>query len=71
MFEIKDKPRMVERALLVSAYIKAEEKEEASSLLEELGELVDTLGIPVVERMLIHHRENNAKLLLGIGPAVN
>lgn len=60
---------MVERALLLSAYIKAEEKEEASSLLEELEELVDTLGIPVVERMLIHHRENNAKLLLGSGKA--
>src|SRR5271154_171662 len=69
MFEIKDKPRIVERALLVSAYIKAEEKEEAASLLEELEELVDTLGIPVVERMLIHHRENNAKLLLGSGKA--
>ena len=69
MFEIKDKPKMVERALLVSAYIKAEEKPEASSLLEELGELVDTLGIPVVDRMLIHHRENNAKLLLGSGKA--
>jgi GTP-binding protein HflX len=69
MFEIKDKPRMVERALLVSAYIKAEEKLEASSLLEELEELVDTLGIPVADRMLIHHRENNAKLLLGTGKA--
>src|ERR1700677_3999495 len=69
MFEIKDKPKMVQRALLVSAYIKAEEKPEASSLLEELEELVDTLGIPVVDRMLIHHRENNAKLLLGTGKA--
>lgn len=69
MFEIKDKPKMVERALLVCAYIKAEERAEASSLLEELEELVDTLGVPVVERMLVHHRENNAKLLLGSGKA--
>lgn len=67
MFEIKDKPR--ERALLISAYIKAEEKAEAASLLEELEELVDTLGVPVVDRMLIHHRENHAKLLLGSGKA--
>ena len=69
MFEIKDKPKMVERALLLSAYTKAEERAEASSLLDELGELVDTLGIPVVERMLVHHRENHAKLLLGSGKA--
>ena len=69
MFEIKDKPKMVERALLLSAYTKAEERAEASSLLDELEELVDTLGVPVVERMLVHHRENHAKLLLGSGKA--
>lgn len=69
MFEIKDKPKMAGRALLLSAYTKPEERAEASSLLEELGELVDTLGIPVAERMLIHHRENHAKLLLGSGKA--
>jgi len=60
---------MVERALLISAYTKAEEKAEAESLLEELEELVDTLGIPVVDRMLVHHRENHARLLLGTGKA--
>jgi len=69
MFEIKEKPKMVERAFLISAYTKAEEKEEAGSLLEELEELVDTLGIPVIDRMLVHHRENHAKLLIGTGKA--
>jgi len=69
MFEIKEKPKMVERALLISTYTKAEEKEEAESLLEELEELVDTLGIPVIDRMLVHHRENHAKLLIGTGKA--
>ena len=60
---------MVERALLVSAYIKTDEKLEAQSLLEELEELVDTLGVPVVERLLVFHRENHANLLLGSGKA--
>lgn len=69
MFEIKEKPKMVESALLVSAYTKAEEKSEAESLLEELEELVDTLGIPVKDRILVFHRENHAKLLLGTGKA--
>ncbi|MBA2743412.1 MAG: GTPase HflX [Chthoniobacterales bacterium] len=60
---------MVERALLVGAYIDADKKEEAQSLLEELEELVDTLGIPVVERKLISHRENHARYLIGSGKA--
>ncbi len=69
MFEIKAKDKMVERALLVGAYIDAEKKPEAQSLLEELEELVDTLGIPVVERKLISHRENHARYLIGSGKA--
>jgi GTP-binding protein HflX len=69
MFEIKDRPKMVTRALLVNAFTKTEEKTEAASLLEELGELVDTLGIPVVDRMLVHHRQTHAKLLIGSGKA--
>ena len=60
---------MVERALLLSTYTKAEEKHEAASLLEELGELVDTLGIPVIDRQLVHHRENHARYLIGSGKA--
>ena len=69
MFEIKEKPKMVERALLVSAYTRALEKPEAQSLLEELEELVNTLGVPVVERLLVFHRENHANLLIGSGKA--
>ncbi len=69
MFEIRAKDKMVERALLVGAYINAEKKPEARSLLEELEELVDTLGIPVVERKLISHRENHARYLIGSGKA--
>ncbi len=68
MFEIKA-DKMVERALLVGAYVEASDKYEAQSLLEELEELVDTLGIPVVERHLVHHRENHPRYLIGSGKA--
>ena len=60
---------MVERALLVGAYVDAAEKHDAQSLLEELEELVNTLGIPVFDRMLVHHREAHARYLVGTGKA--
>jgi hypothetical protein len=69
MFETKDTPKTVERALLVGAYTVASEKSAAQSLLEELEELVGTLGIPVIDRMLVFHREAHARLLLGSGKA--
>ncbi len=68
MFDTKESKR-VERALLVGAYTQPEDKAEAQSLLEELEELVDTLGIPVIERRLVHHRETHARYLLGSGKA--
>ena len=69
MFETKDTPKTVERALLVGAYTAASERSAAQSLLEELEELVCTLGIPVIDRMLVFHREAHARLLLGSGKA--
>ncbi len=69
MFEIKAREKMVERALLVGAYTDSSARDEADDLLTELGELVRTLGIPVVERQLVFHRESHAKLLMGTGKA--
>ena len=69
MFEIKPREKMVERAVLVGAYMDAGGREEAEDLLQELGELVQTLGIPVIDRILVHHREAHARLLLGTGKA--
>jgi len=69
MFEIKAREKMVERAVLVGAYIDPAEKASAQELLEELEELVRTLGIPVVDRILVHHREAQARLLIGSGKA--
>ena len=69
MFEIRAKEKMTERALLIGAYTDTSKKADAQSLLEELEELVDTLGIPVIERKLVHHRENHARYLIGSGKA--
>lgn len=69
MFEIKEKAKMTERALLIGAYTDTAKKADAQSLLEELEELVDTLGIPAIERQLVHHRENHARYLIGSGKA--
>lgn len=60
---------MVERALLVGAYSDPAAEADARDLLEELEELVRTLGIPVVDRMLVFLREPQARLLLGTGKA--
>jgi GTP-binding protein HflX len=69
MFEIKQKEKMTERALLIGAYIDPAKKAEAQSLLDELEDLVETLGIPIVDRKLVSHRENHARYLLGSGKA--
>jgi GTP-binding protein HflX len=60
---------MVERALLVGAYTAVEEKDDAEDLLNELGELVRTLGIPIIEKLLIFNREPQARLFVGSGKA--
>ena len=69
MFEIKRREKMVERALLVGAFSVAEEKADADDLLQELGELVRTLGIPIIEKRLIYNREPQARLFVGSGKA--
>lgn len=69
MFEVRQKPEMVERALLVRFYFDPRDADESESLLEELGELVRTLGIEVVESVLARSREMHKKLLCGTGKA--
>lgn len=69
MFEIKRREKMVERALLVGAYTETTGKEDADDLLNELAELVRTLRVPIVGRMLAYNRAPQARLLLGSGKA--
>lgn len=69
MFEVREKPEMVERALLVRLSFNRREEEENISLLEELEELVTTLGIGVAELQLAHSRSMHKKYLCGTGKA--
>jgi GTPase len=69
MFEVRQKPEMVERALLVRFYFDPREAAESESLLIELGELVKTLGIEVIESVLPRCREMHKKFLCGTGKA--
>ena len=69
MFEVRDRPQMVEKALLVRICFDKREEEESRSLLGELGELVDTLGIGVVDTQLVRARERHKKFLCGTGKA--
>ncbi|WP_035612653.1 GTPase HflX [Haloferula sp. BvORR071] len=69
MFEVREKPEMVERALLVRLFFDPREEVESEALLVELGELVGTLGIGVVDTLLVRCREMHRKFLCGTGKA--
>ena len=67
MFEIREKPEMVERAMLVSIYFDPSEAEEKQAMLDELEDLVSNLGI--VGKHLVKSRDMHAKFLCGTGKA--
>jgi len=69
MFEVREKPELVERALLVRLYFDPREADESEALLEELEELVSTLGIGIVEKVLAKSRSMHKKFLCGTGKA--
>ncbi|MEZ0386799.1 MAG: GTPase HflX, partial [Verrucomicrobium sp.] len=69
MFDIREKPNLVESALLISVYFRREEADEAKDLLQELKELVETLGIGIGDAMAVHVREISPRHLTGSGKA--
>lgn len=69
MPDLNASPKRPTQALLIGAYRDPAERDEAHSLLDELDELVRTLGVPVGEKRLVHHRENHARFLVGSGKA--
>jgi GTP-binding protein HflX len=54
---------------LIGVYKDPEQKEEFESLLAELDSLVDTLGIPVIDRLLVRVQEPNPRYFVGSGKA--
>jgi GTP-binding protein HflX len=69
MFDIKDKPNLVEKALLIGAHFRREDAEEANDLLEELKELVNTLSIGIAEAVCVFVRDMSPRYLTGSGKA--
>src|SRR5690606_20767726 len=69
MFEVKEKPKLVERALLVGVQRPEISAAEAQDLLSELAELVETVGIPVIDRRVVNLREPHPRFLIGTGKA--
>ena len=67
MFEVREKPRLVERAYLVGVRKPEMTTEETRLLLDELHELVKTMGVGIVGDELAHARKENAAFLLGSG----
>lgn len=69
MFEVREKPEMVEKAMLVGFCFDKSEEEETRLLLTELEELVDTLGIAIVGMELVRVRDTNKRFICGTGKA--
>lgn len=67
MFEVRQRPEMVRHAFLVGVYFDRRDEPEAASLLEELEDLVDTLGVGVTGRELVLVRDQNKAYLTGSG----
>ena len=55
--------------MLVGIYFDPREEDEAASLLEELHELVETLGINIVHSVFYRSREMHKQYLCGTGKA--
>ena len=67
MFEVKEKPRLVEKAYLLAVILREEERSDAESLLDELDELVSNLGIKIFCKKVVRVRKTYAGYLLGKG----
>jgi GTP-binding protein HflX len=67
MFEVKEKPRLVQKAFLLSVILREDERKEAESLLEELAELVQNLGIKVFQKTVVRIRKTYPGHILGKG----
>ncbi len=67
MFEVKEKPRKVERAFLLSVVKRKDEEYYANLLLNELSELVGNLGIKVIGCTVVRTRKTFPGHILGKG----
>jgi GTP-binding protein HflX len=69
MFELKLKATAIQRAMIVGICFRQESPEQTGILLEELADLVDTLGIRITEKRLIRCAKPQSRFLVGSGKA--
>ncbi|MEC7609933.1 MAG: GTPase HflX [Verrucomicrobiota bacterium] len=69
MHDVKEKPKMVERAMLIGITLPGQVETTTRSLLDELRELVTTLGIGICQEKMMGIRKPQAKYLVGSGKA--
>jgi len=69
LLEVKEDAQKVERAFLVGIQEEGMSREEAEDHLEELASLADTMGVPMVGRMLARLPSPSAHFYLGRGKA--
>ena len=69
MFEVQEKPKLVERAFIVGVEYPGDNHENTELLLDELYDLVETLQITVGGREVVRIKKPRAKFLLGPGKA--
>ena len=67
VFEVREKPRQVERAYLISVIKREDQRGGAESLLEELEELVKNLGIQIFKKKVVRTRKTFPGHLIGKG----
>jgi GTP-binding protein HflX len=67
MYDTNPRSLALRRALLVGAYEKSADAEEARGLLDELGDLAETLGLPVADKVLIKVAAFQPRYLVGEG----
>lgn len=67
MFEVREKPKLVQRAYLLSVIKREDERANAESLLLELQELVNNLGIQVCQSVVVRTRKTFPGHLIGKG----
>nr|WP_221774313.1 GTPase HflX [Puniceicoccus vermicola] len=69
VIEVREKPKLVERAFLVGITSPEQTDEHTELLLDELASLVETLEIGVNGRTVIHLSKPQPKLMVGKGKA--
>lgn len=69
LLEINERPEFVERAYLVGTRPQALTRADADEHLDELAQLVDTMGVPVVGREVAPLKRPKPALLVGSGKA--